>query len=92
MGARLPQRLEQTDLGCDGTRVLRPPETRPPKSLGVDVPNRLVIVGLLLPNDHLLILASHAAPRLGQRPLTRRDDSAGGQAVSASVRAWRGSS
>ena len=23
-GARLPQRLEQTDLGCDGTRVLRP--------------------------------------------------------------------
>ena len=38
--ARLPQRLEQTDLGWDRTSVLRRPKPRPPKSLRVDVPNR----------------------------------------------------
>ena len=42
------------------------PKTRPPKSLGVDVPNRLVIVGLLLPNDHRLILASPHSRTLAQ--------------------------
>jgi hypothetical protein len=50
--ARLPQRLEQADLRGERTRALRPPKPRPPKRLGVDVPNRLVIVGLLLSNDH----------------------------------------
>jgi hypothetical protein len=64
--ARLPQRLEERDLERDGTMVLRPPKARPPKSLDVDMPNRLVIVGLLLPNDHRLILAAHGVPRLGQ--------------------------
>jgi len=28
------------------------------------VTNRLVVVGLVLPDDHPLILASHAIPRL----------------------------
>jgi hypothetical protein len=31
--ADLPQRLEQSDLGWDGTRVQRRPKARPPKSL-----------------------------------------------------------
>src|SRR4051794_10823683 len=36
--ARLPQCLEETDLGWEGTRVLRGPETRLPKSLSVNMP------------------------------------------------------
>jgi len=56
--ARLRQRLEQTDLGRNGTRVQRPPKAGPPKSLGIDVQNRLEIFGLLSPDDHRLILAS----------------------------------
>ena len=52
--------------GGTRTRVLRRPKPRPPKSLGVDVPNRLVIVGLLRPNDHRCILAWDALPRVGE--------------------------
>jgi hypothetical protein len=56
--ASLPQRLEQGYPGGDCTRSLRRPKTRPPKSFGVNLPNRLVVVALLLPDDHRLIVAS----------------------------------
>src|SRR4051794_34490215 len=67
--ARVQQRREQIDLGWNPIPTQRWPKTWPPKSLRVDVSNRLVIVGLLLPNDHPLILAPHAllaAPRARQ--------------------------
>src|SRR4051812_29127205 len=77
--ARRPQRLEQTDLRGDATRVLRRPKTGPPKSLRVDISNRLVIVDPLLSDDHRLILASHAQRRRPSRePAANRDSLAGG--------------
>src|SRR5262249_34216442 len=68
--ARLPQRLEQTDLQRDGLRVLRPR-----KSCRVNVPNRVVVVGPVSSNDHRLILASpRAASAARARANTAREE------------------